>query len=192
MSNIEEESRLLREIKDIQDELNMVLKVLSEQSQIRSSIQTKTWEERGNLAPAIMIMEPVLDYIIKIQTLQKHAQAIYESVCISNEITVLSSTFLAERSHGSPAKACKPLRSPFGSGAGNRDLETREHYHGLHNRDDFIREYLPGRYLALGAEYSKLPASFMASFFALAINQFPRDSSGMLNLRYVLKYMSKF
>jgi hypothetical protein len=38
----------------------------------------------------------------------------------------------------------------------------------------------------------KLPASFMASFFALAINQFPRNSSNMLDLNYVVKYMCKF
>jgi hypothetical protein len=37
----------------------------------------------------------------------------------------------------------------------------------------------------------QLPASFMASFFALAINQFPRDSSSMLDLNYVVKYMCK-
>jgi hypothetical protein len=76
LSNIKEESKLLREIKDILDELNMMLMVFKEQSQIRDSI-------------TLPVMEPVSQCILKIKTMQEQARVTYESVRISISISCI-------------------------------------------------------------------------------------------------------
>ena len=81
LSNIKEESRLLREIKDILDELKMILMIFEEQAEIRESMMR---EKPFVWGPGVLrhqsILEPVSQYISKIRKLEAQAKTTYESV----------------------------------------------------------------------------------------------------------------
>ena len=88
-SDIKEESKLLREIKDILDELNMMSMVFKEQSQIQDSI--KMHNSIGDkIAGPRSVMESVSQYIIKITTMQEQAKSTYESVRISLSVSCIT------------------------------------------------------------------------------------------------------
>ncbi|KAF8857958.1 hypothetical protein BDZ45DRAFT_421917 [Acephala macrosclerotiorum] len=145
LSNIKEESELLREVKDILDELNMISIIFSEQRRISGwggGLQTLEQNQ------------------IKINTMQAQASKTYES---------LKDLMDLRQKHANLQEA----------------RSARQQADETSKQGNTIMVFTIVTILFL-------PASFMASFFALAISQFPRDPNSMLELHYVVKYMLIF
>lgn len=79
LSDITEESKQLREIKDIRDELHMISMVFKQQIEVFND-QASEWEKRGitKFTPA-----RVNQYLSKVHAMQDQAETTYESVRVS-------------------------------------------------------------------------------------------------------------
>ena len=83
-----EESHLLRQIKDILDELNMLSKVFKEQLYVRNSIRDARKSSKDRVITpkdrVFTLMEPVQQHLDKVETMTAQARATYESVGTSS------------------------------------------------------------------------------------------------------------
>lgn len=79
-SDIKMESDLLREIKDIRDELQIMTLIFKDQQQAIDDMIKET-----GTSPRIRdLLESITGYLRKVDTMQAQADATYDSVCTSN------------------------------------------------------------------------------------------------------------
>ncbi|CZR59934.1 uncharacterized protein PAC_09829 [Phialocephala subalpina] len=156
LSDIKAESRLVREIKDIQDELTIMGQVFKDQKQVVKSLGPLGYEEKWDLDSQLKT------YLEKVHMMQEQAKTAYAS---------LKDLMDLRQAHANLSEAKNARKQAVDTG----------------KQGNTIMVFTIVTILFL-------PASFMASFFALPVEQFQRTdgTNPQLKLSYVVKWMTTF
>ncbi|CZR67992.1 uncharacterized protein PAC_17891 [Phialocephala subalpina] len=200
--NITRETNLLVEIKDIRDELSILQMVLSHQASTMADLSRICSRARSELTPAaalqpgdppVVIPNRVLDsHMWRIARMDQLAEKTYQS--LNNLIDLKQKQASISEALSARKQAENTLRQA--------ENTSRQAEHAASQAES------TAKLLAAGAEQAAetarqgktilvftvitiifLPLSFMAAFFAIAIESFPFNDNGKLDLGYVLKYM---
>lgn len=159
--NISDEAALLREIKDIRDELNIITKVFIDQQKALEAMH-KLVSPKVNFkgkTPSSEIIRRIKRHMSDIKEIDDHASRTYEAL---NHLLDL------KQKHANVCEA----------------RWTREQAQETAKQSNTIMVFTIVTIIFL-------PLSFMAAFFALQIVQFPKDATGALALEldYVARYL---
>ncbi|RAH47399.1 uncharacterized protein BO95DRAFT_493259 [Aspergillus brunneoviolaceus CBS 621.78] len=156
LMDIDTESDLLREIKDILDELRMIRVVMEDQLKVIAAIRAPFLCAQKSQDPRVWddVRESVERYLDKVRSMQNEGQATVNSLNALMDLRQRHATLWEAKSTGMQGNT--------------------------------ITVFTVVTILFL-------PASFMASFFALPIMQFSKaESSDSLDLSYVVKWLMAF
>jgi hypothetical protein len=213
--NIDKEIELLKEIKDIQDELHILLVLLETQTTVlqqaaeamgsRSESQDTTprsprshagntgSSRPGQEAPYSStfhfgkLHQMVLDQEKRRKTLQIQAEHANKAVSDAGYMwKKLELIITAQSPPGLEAETSKRVWSQIGTRDRRIHQTTGEHYGLVHPRDNHLREYHHLSPANNGlTPLAQAPLSLIATIFSLRIVEFPND----LHLKFVFEYM---
>ncbi|KAG9248494.1 hypothetical protein BJ878DRAFT_27946 [Calycina marina] len=194
--SITDETQLLGEIKDINDELNILQMVLNDQLStlkefselMHDSNSTKGKQkdhDHDEKSPAMVRIENIKSHMQKLAKMERLAEKTYKSLNhlldLKQKQANVSEALIARKQAEKMAAQAEIAAQHAEKGMDQAELAYKLSM-------DSARQ---GRTVLLFTVITIifLPLSFVAAFFAINIDAFPVNANGKLPMNYVLKYM---